>query len=250
MSSEVFYSDPSNPPFAAQRLEELTCQLTALELHVSNRKALQLHSLMTNPRPSANAITRRCCEELRERIEHELEGKAIYFVSSQVELLESTEPLFGLTVDERFPSARFDISEAGKCLALGRSTASVIHLMRALEVGLGCLAVALGLTLTSENWNTVIEKEIRSRTKTSHGKKWKDQDESYYAEAATHFRLVKNAWRNHAAHAKVKYLPEEAAEIFQSVKSFMRHLAKRLGEPQPDALNALLSYVQPPGPRG
>lgn len=49
---------------------------------------------------------------------------------------EQTEPLFGIAVHESFPSTRFDISEAGKCLALHRGTGCVFHLMRALEVSL------------------------------------------------------------------------------------------------------------------
>ena len=140
---------------------------------------------------------------------------------------------FGDNVDNKFPSSRYDISEAGRCLALKRSTACVLHLMRALEVGLASLAGALGRTLTTENWNTIlsdIETEIRSRTKATHGPTWKDKDEPFFAESATHFRFIKNAWRNHAMHAKDKYTEEQAEEIYDSVRSFMRHLSERLSE--------------------
>jgi hypothetical protein len=241
LNNEQFFQVETNAPFVAQRLTDLMEQLTALRMNVSNKKAEQIYLLMINPNPTMAGLAKRYCEDLRERIEHELDGKAIYFVSNRVELLEVSEPLFGSAVDEKFPSARFDIEEAGKCLALGRATASVMHLMRAMELGLGYLAQALNLTLTTENWNTIlndIEKEIRSRTKGTHGDQWKE-DEPFFAEAATHFRLVKNAWRNHAAHARVKYTPEEADEIFRSVRSFMRHLAKRLNEPSPVPQNAL-----------
>ena len=155
-----------------------------------------------------------------------------FYISDHVGLLSDPLP-FGESVDEAFPSARYDISEAGHCLALRRPTACIVHLMRALEVGLSYLAVALDMSLTSENWNTIlnlIEKEIRSRTKESHGEKWKTEDEPFFTESATHFRLVKNAWRNHAAHARDKYTDQEAEEIYGSVRSFMRHLSKRLSE--------------------
>ena len=41
-----------------------------------------------------------------------------------------------MEVNDKFPSAAFDIDEAGKCLAIGRSTAAVFHLMRALETAI------------------------------------------------------------------------------------------------------------------
>ncbi len=105
--------------------------------------------------------------------------------------------------------------------------------MRLLEVGLSSLATGLGISMTTENWNTIlndIENEIRTRNKATHGQSWKDKDEPFFAQAATHFRLVKNAWRNHAMHGKEKYTDEEAKEIYDSVRSFMRHLSDRLSE--------------------
>ena len=106
--------------------------------------------------------------------------------------------------------------------------------MRVLEIGLGSLSLSLGLQMATKNWNVIldqIEAEIRRRSNATHGPKWKDEDEPFFAEAATHFRLLKNAWRNHAAHARAKYTDEEAEEIYASVRAFMRHLAKRLCEP-------------------
>ena len=105
--------------------------------------------------------------------------------------------------------------------------------MRALEVALESLANALGLSLANQNWNTIlndIENEIRSRTKATHGSTWKDKDEPFFAEAATHFRFIKNGWRNHTMHRKDKYTDEEAEAIYESVRSFMRHLSERLSE--------------------
>ena len=44
---------------------------------------------------------------------------------------EQPAPLFGEKVEKAFQEASEDIAEAGKCLALGRSTAAVFHIMRA-----------------------------------------------------------------------------------------------------------------------
>ena len=235
---ETFFGNSETVAYVAFQVGELKKQLDDLQLKTSAKKADNLHFALTKAKRDRldvlAQIVKRDCEELRERIQHELEGRAFYYISDHVHLLEDGSPLFGVEVDDAFPSARFDITEAGRCLALRRSTACVVHLMRALEVGLSSMASALGMTLTNENWNTAlndIEKEIRSRTRATHGDKWKNEDEAFFAEAATHFRLVKNAWRNHATHGKAKYTDEEAESIYQNVRSFMRHLSGRLSEP-------------------
>ena len=62
--------------------------------------------------------------------------------AAQAELFLSPEP-FGRSVVGVFPDPTADIDEATRCLALERPTASVFHLMRAMEVGV----VALGMPL-------------------------------------------------------------------------------------------------------
>ena len=222
--------------FVGGQVQHLHDQLLELNLQLSAKAASRLLFGITNvsrEKPEVWAeYFKKYNEILRTRVADELEGKAIYYISDHVDLL-SESPLFGGKVDESFPSAQYDISEAGRCLALRRSTACVVHLMRALECGLSSLASELGISLKTENWNTIlndIENEIRSRNKTTHGEVWKNKDEPFFAEAATHFRFIKNAWRNHAAHGRVKYTDEEAQEIYDSVRSFMRHLSERLSE--------------------
>ena len=86
---------------------------------------------------------------------------------------------------------------------------------------------------TDENWKNIldrIQKEIGSRDKATHGEKWKNEDEPFFSGAASHFLLIKNAWRNHAMHGRDKYTEEQAEEIYGSVRSFMRHLSERLSE--------------------
>lgn len=128
----------------------------------------------------------------------------------------------------RFPSASYDIAEAGKCIALGRWTAVVMHSMRVLDVGLTALARQYGLE-ADRNWNQTlnqIEAKTREVAKRTHG----DEGEQWAAEAATHLRFVKNAWRNHAMHPKEKYDEERAVAIFEHSADFMKHLAKKLSE--------------------
>lgn len=142
---------------------------------------------------------------------------------------------FGDAVAAKFPSSSYEITEAGKCLALRRSTACVAHLMRALEPALNGLATALNVPFAHSNWQNIldqIEKEIKKRAAAPHAATWKD-DEQFYSEAAVHFRILKDAWRNHTMHLRDRYDEERAETIFQSVRGFMQHLAIRLSEPLP-----------------
>ncbi|HEX5183529.1 MAG TPA: hypothetical protein VFW19_10300 [Allosphingosinicella sp.] len=156
---------------------------------------------------------------------------AIIFVavrqSDKTYLEDGCQP-FGPEVEDAFPSAAFEITEASKCRAFERWTASVMHLMRALETGLACLADFAGVD-PKENWNKLLnemEAKLRQVGKKTHGA----EEEQFAAEAITHFRAIKNAWRNHAMHAREKYDEERAVAIYDSVRSFMRHLATRLRE--------------------
>jgi hypothetical protein len=141
------------------------------------------------------------------------------------------ESVFGDAVEDAFPTASYDIAEASKCRALERWTACVMHLMRVQEVGLAALARFHCLPV-DKNWNTLlnqIEAKTRETTKRTHG----DETEQWAAEAATHLRFVKNAWRNHAAHALSTYDEERAVAIFESTRSFMQHLATKLTDDGP-----------------
>ena len=235
--SESQLKDMTNVAYYGSMVEQLNGQLKDLGLKVSAKKAHQLHFALTQISADERShvwgtIIGKHINELRERVADELEGKAIYYISDHVDLLSDAPP-FGGKVERAFPSARYDISEAGRCLALRRSTACVLHLMRALEVALASLTAALGQSMTASNWNTilrVLETEIRSHDKKALGEKWSAEDEQFFAEAATHFLLIKNAWRNHAVHGRDIYTEDRAEEIYDSVRSFMHHLSERLSE--------------------
>lgn len=171
-------------------------------------------------------------EQLNFRIEDELRGCFFLEINAnQVKFYEPIEPLFGTPVDDAFPSASPEIEEAGRCLAVGRYSAAVFHLMRTLEVGLNSLAAAMSVPFRDANWQTIIEQiqsKIRGMSKND-GPDWK-VDEQFYSEAAVHFRVLKNAWRNYAMHLHERYDEERAHDIWNSVRGFMRHLAGRLHE--------------------
>jgi hypothetical protein len=164
------------------------------------------------------------------RFADEMSSKIVLCVTqSNAEYLDNTRPLFGKNVFDAFPSANEDIAEAGACLALGRGTACVMHLMRSCEVGLRALGKAIGIGKQND-WGSYlreIPKELEKRAKASGTR---TADEQFYSEAAASFDHLKRAWRNPTMHVDRAYSPERAEEIFFAVRSIMRLLATRISE--------------------
>ena len=142
-------------------------------------------------------------------------------------------PLFGDMVKTKFPSVDYDINEAGNCFASARDTACVFHLMRILEIGLTVLAKKFGVLADHSNWNPIID-QIESKIKNIRNdpnkpSNWKEEEE-FYSQAASHFRIIKDAWRNYTMHVRGKYTEDEAKIIMISVRAFMQKLATKFSE--------------------
>lgn len=169
-----------------------------------------------------------CGDRLIHAFNAELRARHVMALDTRhVEYFSDPSP-FGQQVEDAFPSAAFDIAEAAKCRALARWTASVMHLMRVLEAGLGALARHYDVPADS-NWNQVLNQiEVKTREvgKKTHGA----GAEQWAAEAATHLRFIKNAWRNHAMHPRQVYDEERAVAIFENSRAFMQHLSGNLAE--------------------
>ena len=56
------------------------------------------------------------------------------------------------------------------------------------------------------------------------------EHQELYAQAASHFGVLKDAWRNYTAHARGKYDEREAADIMTGVRAFMQKLATKVRE--------------------
>ena len=149
---------------------------------------------------------------------------------------EQTEPLFGASVDAKFPKSSRDIAAAGRCFAFGEWTACVYHLMRAVEEPLHVLATKVNVVFPKpiefENWKNIVDKidaEITKEVKRLEGTSASHQrnDElKLYGEAALQIRHFKNAWRNDAAHGREHYDDKEAERVYNAVKHFMEKMAE------------------------
>jgi hypothetical protein len=167
-------------------------------------------------------------------IENELSLCKIFALSQEEARYYGNEsPPFGQSVATAFPSTSFDAVEASRCFALGRSTASAFHLMRVLELGLRVMADRFKIPSDHTNWHKIIEgieKAVRNMpNEPNRASDWKEQQE-FFSQAASHFMVTKDAWRNYTAHARGKYTDEEAETLMINVRAFMQKLASRLSE--------------------
>lgn len=172
-------------------------------------------------------------KEALSRLRDELEDIVFFTVApSKTKLMDKPRSGWDSVLD-RFPAAITDIEEASRCLALDRASACVFHLMRVMEHGLVAVAAGLGIPY-APSWESYL-KQIDNELRTD----WKDktptwkQSEEFYREVAAHLSTVKFAWRNPTMHIRRSYTPDEAAEVYNSVRGFMRHLATQLSETMP-----------------
>jgi hypothetical protein len=157
-----------------------------------------------------------------------LQAETCLFLSrSDLAYYKSDEPLFGSDVLNKFGSAvNDDIEEAGKCLALGRGTATVFHLMRVLESAVQTIAIKIGATIHDGQgkglpWGIIADnmKPIIDRMpKGSH-------DQIKWYRVQYDLVVVNRAWRAPTNHPKEVYTPEQAREVFAATKAFMNELA-------------------------
>ena len=94
---------------------------------------------------------------------------------AEATLWRQPEPAWGQDFHDKFLAARFDLEEAGKCLALERGTACAFHLVRILETGLRAVRTCLGvndpLVGNERNWGTILRR-VREEGIAPRGKSW------------------------------------------------------------------------------
>jgi hypothetical protein len=94
------------------------------------------------------------------------------------------------------------------------------------------LGAVFGISLAHTNWAPAIE-QIESKFRDMHKDPvWKalpdyKEQQEFYSQAASHFVVLKDAWRNYTAHARGKYDDDEAESIFRNVRAFMGKLTAR-----------------------
>jgi hypothetical protein len=187
-----------------------------------------------------NRITNEQFSDYVEEIELRLRDELSFIRTLVIEekhhsYFEPTHPHFGQDCQDKFLSASFEIDEAGKCLALGRPTASVFHLMRTMEIAIlalsRCMAIPDPVKPVDRNWGKILESVwsgIEARWPTTVSRL--SGDGALFESLHASLDAVKNPWRNATMHVENKYTDDEAEHIFVAVKGFMKKLASRCDE--------------------
>jgi len=164
-----------------------------------------------------------------DRITDELHKMLFVHIPASTAKYYTDDNQFGKVVADKFPKTVEDIQESAKCLAFGRYTASVFHLMRVMESAVQYLGKRLSINLVTEKaWHNIIE-EVDKAIKGLPIKQPRQKAlRNRLAEASAHLRMVKDAWRNDVMHPKETYTEEEAERVFRNVKDFMVHLATKI----------------------
>ena len=87
--------------------------------------------------------------EIDNTIHNEMSTVKFFYMPNEQADFYSQEELFGMKVNAKFPMIQYDMVEAENCLAMGRDTACVFHLMRIMEVGVQKFGKKLGVALVN-----------------------------------------------------------------------------------------------------
>ncbi|QQV78097.1 hypothetical protein H5J25_05025 [Sphingomonas aliaeris] len=156
--------------------------------------------------------------QVTSRLQDEISSRSIILLSGDEARMFSPE--IKKSIQDAFPQTIEDLEEASKCLAFGRFTASVFHLMRGMEGAVKVLCRHLDIVNVDLDWGKLLsamESKIKDLPKGENKDKW--------SESHVHLYHVKQAWRNGTMHPKKTYSEEQAVEAFRAVNSFMGHLA-------------------------
>jgi hypothetical protein len=173
---------------------------------------------------------------LKKALYTEIKGKSLFYCPRERVSYFENDRIISDPAKIRFPTAYAELREAGSCYALGRFTGTVLHAMRAAEVGVKAMARALGHNppdLAQQDWHPVLNKcesiitDMRNSLKKGPDKEVELQ---FYSQAAAQFRHFKDGWRVQAAHTRAPFNEGEARIILDATTSFYEVLALRLSE--------------------
>lgn len=201
-------------------LKDVKKQCESIDLQIS---AMCIGEFLRNVKGSVSSKQLiQVLSETENSIRREMSTVKFFYMPNKQADFYSKEELFGKAVNAKFPSIRYDMVEAGNCLAMGRGTACVFHLMRIMEVAVQEFGKKLGVNLsTVKNWHNILD-EINKAIKALPSKASGTVEMS---QASANLYAVKLAWRNEVMHPNDKYTPEEAKNVLRQVKLFMEQLA-------------------------
>jgi hypothetical protein len=164
--------------------------------------------------------------EIKTELRALLNDRHFYYVRTDLYPHYGNPELFGERIANKFRKAASDIEHAGNCVALGESTACVMHLMRAMEAIVRTLSRKLKVTINpKDTWGMILknmdhgignlpEKDVRQKRK-----------KAEWSECRSNLYHVKQAWRDESMHTNRFYDEPEARQILETVRVFTVQLA-------------------------
>jgi hypothetical protein len=232
-----FISNDPETPLSADERKSLTATLTrlatiahGLQMEIS---ADALERAVKNPPETAREF-----ETLINVVQTEVRKRQAFFIPPDRAKFFEKDDLLKEKTRDAFPSAASELREAANAYAVGLNTACVLHCSRAAEIGTRSLAKRLGCKFTQPLDEVMLhpmleqcEKKIAEMKKLPAGAR-KTELLTFYSQAAFDFRLFKDAYRVHAAHARVSFTEPQALSILERTIEFFDALAAKLKEPK------------------
>jgi len=198
-------------------------KLKEIGLPSSSEAAIRLKSAINSGAPAH--ATSELCARLAQSIEDESKSRVFIVLDPKLQKLYTNPQGEWTNVINAYPRITREAEEASKCLALERPTAAVFHCMRIMEHGLKLIARELGIPY-APSWESYLW-QINKKSSEAYQKKsaeWK-QSEPFFCELLGDLMAVKTAWRNPTMHIVRDYMPNEASEVYSSVRTFLTRLA-------------------------
>jgi hypothetical protein len=180
-------------------------------------------------------------KHLRALMESEMQAQIFFGMTGDLSKYYAKERPMGDEVYNTFPSARFDITKAGTCLACSCNVAAAFHLMRATEVGLWELGRDRRIPLAKSGkiefaeWGTIIG-ELEDAVKAIQqwpNSRTKEDAHKFYNSALFQIRAFNDGWRRHVAHvrpAQPEMKDKEALALWEHVESCLSTLSTKISE--------------------
>ncbi|WKA26364.1 hypothetical protein [Bradyrhizobium roseum] len=215
---------------AKAAIERLVPFLEEFGLHLTLAAVKRFRNSVERGEPLSHPVIGEICKRLLDELNHQ----RFLGLSSEVGALFNTQQ-FPADVRLRFPSALVEIDEAINCLALERSTASVFHFMRVMEIAVRAAARCLGIPDPvrgmDKNWGSILR-----AFKAGMEQKWQTAADRMLPDALLFDSLyvsldaVKNGWRNTTMHVENTYTVAEAQRIRHAVEGLLIIMAARFDE--------------------
>jgi hypothetical protein len=180
-------------------------------------------------------------KHLRALIESEMRKQLFFGMTSDLSKYYQKERPMGDDVYNKFPTARFDVTEAGTCLACSCNVAAAFHLMRATEVALWELGRDRQIPLAKSGkiefaeWGLII-RELEDAVKAIQqwpNSRTKEDAHKFYNYVLFQIRAFNDGWRRHAAHvrpAQPEMKAKEALGLWEHVSSCFTTLSTKISE--------------------